>query len=448
MSTTSNKEQSGFSMPALPSGIGLFIDGLVIVSLAIVAGASFFFFPDFAERIWKYLGYGWAPVGLWAAAALFSLRYRPRTLPRYWRRWTVLAAAVALSLAALSYVYPARGLLENVSLAGSWGLAVGGPPLLPWGVAKMAGIVAFVPLALYPRSIGPFYSRGLAGAWRGLRLAVVYTAHGVAHLNERMVRGRQAMKEARERARAKRADAKSEPVPDKRREREEEGFAKITIADILGKDNVPPIGQEEEEEDLLAWLKAPPEGEANGAESGWKLPSIELLAPPEAVGTSADEFRDMGRQVEDALADQGVRVEVTDIKAGPRVVQFGLSPGWVAKRGKEGQEGGGERSRVKVQSIVTREKDLALALMTPYLRVEAPIPGTALGGHRGSGAHAHQGPPAGRHRDPGIPQAGGQEGTAHRHGAGHRRRPRGPRPGSPAPYAHRWLHRQRQERDD
>ena len=89
----------------------------------------------------------------------------------------------------------------------------------------------------------------------------------------------------------------------------------------------------------------------------------------------------MARQVEQALADHGVRVEVTDIKAGPRVVQFGLSPGWVTRRGASGDgEEAGQRSRVKVQSIITREKDLALALMTPYLRVEAPVPGAALVG--------------------------------------------------------------------
>ena len=39
-----------------------------------------------------------------------------------------------------------------------------------------------------------------------------------------------------------------------------------------------------------------------------------------------------------------------------------------------------ERSRVKVQSILMREKDLALALQTPFLRIEAPIPGEALVG--------------------------------------------------------------------
>ena len=78
------------------------------------------------------------------------------------------------------------------------------------------------------------------------------------------------------------------------------------------------------------------------------------------------------------MGDHGVRVEVTDIKAGPRIVQFGLVPGWVARKG--GEEGAQERTRVKVQSIITREKDMALALKTPYLRVEAPVPGEALVG--------------------------------------------------------------------
>ena len=119
-------------------------------------------------------------------------------------------------------------------------------------------------------------------------------------------------------------------------------------------------------------------GMARKAGSGWRLPPVETLAPPEPVGASEDEFKGMAKEVEQALADHGVRVEVTGITAGPRVVQFGLSPGWIAKRAS-GSEGG-ERSRVKVQSILTREKDLALALKTPFLRIEAPVPGEALVG--------------------------------------------------------------------
>ena len=388
MAATVGKAQSGSAPFALRSALFLFIDGLAVISLAVTGGAFLFFYPETAERFWQYLGYGWLPVALWVVTAIAFLRYGPRLLPRYWRRMAVFAAVVTLSLAALSYAYPARGLLENVSMAGRWGMVIGGPPLVPWGVAKMAGVAAFVPLVLYPRSIGPFYSRGLSHAWRWFLAAVVYAYYGVrglgnglGQLNGRMVRGRRAMMEARAQAKAEPAEASGEvvqPAPAGRTGSESEGFAKITIADILGPDNETPV--EEKEEDLLAWLNAPAEAPGDDSETGWKLPSVELLAPPEAPAASKEEFDGMARQVEQALGDHGVRVEVTDIKAGPRVVQFGLSPGWVSRKGSPNSEEEGQRSRVKVQSIITREKDLALALMTPYLRVEAPVPGAALVG--------------------------------------------------------------------
>ena len=108
------------------------------------------------------------------------------------------------------------------------------------------------------------------------------------------------------------------------------------------------------------------------------------LTPWEA---SEEEFRDMAKHVEQALADHGVRVEVTDIKAGPRVVQFGLSPGWVPKRGSDDS---GERSRVKVQSIITREKDLALA---PYDSLSASRGASAWSSSGGTGGACAHNPP-------------------------------------------------------
>ena len=368
----------------------LFFDGLAFMTAVIVGSVYLYFFPDAREWIWQALGYGWAPVGLWILSALFFLRYRPRMLVRYWRRWASAGAAVGLCLAAMSYAYPQRGLLEDVSFAGRWGMAVGGPSLLPYGVAKMAAITAFVPLVLYPRSVGPLYTRGLAGAWRWFQLAAGYTylgirwagshaGKGLGKLNERMVRGRQARLEARamrsqQGSRQKEAmqamGDPSEHVPEYRPDE----------PDVL---NWPVVAEQapekEEDDDPAPWMATPGENQGGDVGPGWKLPPLELLAPPEEGGASEEEFEGMARQVEQALADHGVRVEVTDIKAGPRVVQFGLSPGWVAKRGGGGEEGG-QRSRVKVQSIITREKDLALALMTPYLRVEAPVPGAALVG--------------------------------------------------------------------
>ncbi len=381
MATTAKKAQSGSTPPASPDmfhSSGLFVDGLAVAALAVVGGAFLYFYPEASERLWQNLGYGWAPVALWAATALITLRYRPALLPRYWRRWAVAGAVVVLSLVALSHVYPARGPLEHVSFAGRWGMEIGGPSLLPWGVAKMAGILVFAPLALYPRTIGPLYSHGLARAWRWFQLAAGYAYLGVRRLNDRMGRGRKAIMKAKSQVSEKRDIAKAEPpqpAPEISSEPEDVGYAKITIADIIGRHGV----ADEEEDGLPPWMPAPETPPDEDAEPGWKLPPLELLAPAESLGASEEEFRDMAKQVEQALADHGVRVEVTDIKAGPRVVQFGLSPGWVAKRGGDG-EGGAQRSRVKVQSIITREKDLALALMTPYLRVEAPVPGAALVG--------------------------------------------------------------------
>ena len=390
MATTATKAVSGSGPPTFAEMFRyspwLFLDGLVLMTVVIVGGAYFYFYPGAREWMWQALGYGWAPVGLWVLSALFFLRYRPRMFVRYWRRWVAAAAAVALSLAAMSYAFPQRGPLEDVSFAGRWGMAVGGPSLLPAGVAKMAAITAFVPLVLYPRSIGPLYTRGLAGAWRWFQLAAGYTylgirwtgSHlgtGMGRINEKMVRGRQARLEGR----TKRSEGKaamqavgdpSEQAPEYRPDE----------PDVLNWPVVAERAPDKEEDDFSPpWSPAPGETEEDDAGPGWKLPSLELLAPPEEVGGSEEEFEGMARQVEQPLADHGVRVEVTDIKAGPRVVQFGLSPGWVTKRGGGGEEGG-QRNRVKVQSIITREKDLALALMTPYLRVEAPVPGAALVG--------------------------------------------------------------------
>ncbi len=114
----------------------------------------------------------------------------------------------------------------------------------------------------------------------------------------------------------------------------------------------------------------------------WGLPATDLLAPPETYSAPHSYLDQMARHIEETLAEHGVMVECNDIKAGPRIVRFGLVPGWVPRRGesrnRDRSDEPRERSRVKVQSVLTREKDLALALKTPHLRIEAPVPGEAL----------------------------------------------------------------------
>ena len=395
MATTADGKQSGSRLPqsvTIPDGPWLFVDALVVAAVATIAAAFLYLAPDFREWAWQALGYGWAPVGLWAISVVFALRYSPRSLLRYWRRWSVAAVAVALSIGVLSYFAPSDGLLEEATMGGLWGAAVGGPTLLPLGIVKMVAIVAVAPLALYPRAAGPLYSHGIARLWQWMLLAVVYSylgirqaATGFDKAMHRARRGRARLQEHRARRRAEEEAVRNqiEETPIVAQPIEIEPVGASVVAEIWGNATAHNSEVEYDNGYVPPWESAAsnyaPEIRDGSSGPAWRLPSVETLAPPESMEASQETLQEMGKRVEEALADHGVRVEVTDIKAGPRVVQFGLSPGWVPKRGGEGKEGG-ERNRVKVQSIISREKDLALALMTPYLRVEAPVPGAALVG--------------------------------------------------------------------
>ena len=365
----------------------LFLDGMVLISAVVVAGAYFYFYEDSRRWLWQALGYGWVPVGLWAASILFTLRYRARTLVRRWRLWCVGASLVAISICGVSYLSPARGLLEEVSYAGRWGMALGGPSLLPVGLVKMVTIAALVPLVFYPRSIGPFYTSGIAHLWKWFQMAAGYaylgfvraalaTRNGLGRISDRAARGRAARAEAR---RGDQSGKVASREPRKDDDADLDPASPAVATGYLRRAEMEKEPEAEPDDDLPPWMPVPAAGGGEDeSESGWRLPAIETLAPPEPVGASDEEFMGMAKEVEQALADHGVRVEVTGITAGPRVVQFGLSPGWVARKAANTE--GGERSRVKVQSILTREKDLALALKTPFLRIEAPVPGEALVG--------------------------------------------------------------------
>ena len=391
MVTSAKQGHSGAPPPlsfSLRDSPWLFVDALVVAALAIIGAVFLFLYPDAREWAYQALGYGWAPVAVWAASAVIALRYIPRQLFRYWRRWALAAALVALAVGGLSYASPGDGLLEAVSYGGLWGTALGGPTLLPFGLIKMLAIVAIVPLVLYPRAAGPLYSKAAARTYTCLARGARYIYAGIAGSVGLLSRIEERAREARARKRKEQAESNTTPVqehePGEVKEQiQEKPSQRLSVSDIWDNATAPDPGKEYCGGYEPPWETAISNYAPLGARSDgpvWHLPSVELLAPPESVEASQEVLKDMGRLVEETLADHGVRVEVTDIKAGPRVVQFGLSPGWVSKRGSEGKDGDGERSRVKVQSIVTREKDLALALMTPYLRVEAPVPGAALVG--------------------------------------------------------------------
>jgi len=122
----------------------------------------------------------------------------------------------------------------------------------------------------------------------------------------------------------------------------------------------------------------------------WQLPSISLLerAPEVEMGQVDTERR--ARLIEEALASYGVEAKVVQINVGPTVTQFGVEPGWDHKyrEVKEKDTNGNIRvrqeevskTRVKVERITSLANDLALALATSSIKIEAPVPGKAIVG--------------------------------------------------------------------
>jgi S-DNA-T family DNA segregation ATPase FtsK/SpoIIIE len=87
-----------------------------------------------------------------------------------------------------------------------------------------------------------------------------------------------------------------------------------------------------------------------------------------------EEIERKSRIIEETLAQFQVPVRVTEVRKGPTVTQFGVSPGYV-NRGS-----GGRQRKVRVSQISSLSDDLTLALAAESLRVEAPVPGRAVVG--------------------------------------------------------------------
>jgi S-DNA-T family DNA segregation ATPase FtsK/SpoIIIE len=304
---------------------------------------------------------------------------------------------VAITAGALSFFKASDGVMARSTLGGYWGSTLGGASL-SLGLLKLGAIAVSVPLMVAPRHTARIYLRTLQAIGLGLRYGAtdlyLLMRHMARFLYPRLrlalnsrYRRRWLRRKRRQLAKwfpvkpLKRWDASINSPPAQSHESPASQASSLwtvteggTISDPESND-LPPPGDLEVE-------KGPDLRPHKG--SKWRLPSPELLSVGERREPPQTQLQQMARHIESTLEDHGVTVEVKDIKAGPRIVRFGLVPGWVSKKSETGKGGPGEssteRSRVKVQSILTREKDLALALKTPYLRIEAPVPGEALVG--------------------------------------------------------------------
>ena len=376
------------------SKLGSTFDVAVLLTALLVTALVFGLSLEARRWMVNSLAFGWVPIGIWLGATIVLLRYRSSLLFRFWRWWIGSAGLAAIAIAVLSFFVVDVGTFYDLNLGGAWGAVLGGYPLV-LGISKIVAIALVVPLIMYPRWIGGHYSK--AFRWVGFYLWVASrsvakglyrSARYLALLIGPLLNGRNWRRWSRQFGLALNQVLSAKP----RRPAPRMHDAALAPA-TTGVVDSPPW-DDFGESDLMDWesVEVLPTAADPGepvakmplAKSKWKLPSTALLSSPEPYSVPQQPLQQMARHIESTLSDHGVMVEVKDIKAGPRIVRFGLVPGWVQKKGessrKDSSGGDPDRSRVKVQSILTREKDLALALKTPYLRIEAPVPGEALVG--------------------------------------------------------------------
>ena len=314
--------------------------------------------PGFEGWLMASLGVAWAVVAGYGLAALLAMVYRPTSLLRGWRWWSALAAVAFVMVGALTFWQGESGVTYAYGMAGQWGYALTGGHIWMWSI-HIIGALVIVSLLLVPKAWKGYLvaARFIATVvWVGLVFAAIggkYLAIGVALASVAVARGVRRLVGIRR----QKPPATSKPA------------------------FTPALTKEPKEPDQPDPPAAAQKISMSRA-GGWQLPPLDTLASPEPHQVNGAAIADMTEEIKEALSEHGVYVDVEDVKAGPRVIKFGLVPGYVPQRsGRDGDSAKQRPSRVRVGDIAKRQKDLALALKSPYIRIiETPEPGEGLVG--------------------------------------------------------------------
>lgn len=377
----------------------------VVVLLAVAAAAL-----AFPLRDWTLETFGWSmvPFGAWTAAVLFLLSWRPMYLARRWRYVLPLLALAVAASGILGMMNAEPGSSVGESLGGAVGVAIAVRPgewdrfnvsTIEYAAAslRILALAIFAAAIFTPRLSWRATATGSRVSWR----AAALTGHTAAESRRRW-------KERSERRRAERiekaaqleferaaAEAESKPALDD----QSSGPAVPTIHGIPAdsdsdfedppwedeKLSTHPMDQELVLRDLPGGLTGPAAAtpailttavlSQAASQFKWPLPRLDMLKKAPAGGVTRAEIDERSRLIENSLAEYGIEVTVDQVFTGPTVTMYGLRPGW--KGGKVDPASG---KRVRVDMILSREKDLALALASPNIRLEPVVPGESVVG--------------------------------------------------------------------
>ncbi len=402
----------------MPFGFRLAARHPVRVILVVAIAAAVLLLP---MREWTEETLLWSivPLGAWAFGALYMISWRPMLAVR---RWRLLAATLLLAVAATGVL----GMLnqnDGFAIVGSMGGTLGEQIAIAPGSwdrfnisnADYAAAIARIALIVIA-AIAIFSPRA---SWQTARRAAHYSMAITAGTAASITEARRRWKERSERRRAEREERLAQQEFEQAAAEAEaalalEDDAQADIAMQSGPATPTIHGIAADEGDLAASEKPPWEeidedstnpmdqalvlrdlpGAASGAaeeplpeivstavlskaasDYSWPLPRLDRLKKAPAGGVTRQEIDERSRLIENSLAEYGIDVTVDQVFTGPTVTMYGLRPGW--KGGKADPAAG---KRVRVDHILGREKDLALALASPNIRMEPVVPGESVVG--------------------------------------------------------------------
>lgn len=323
---------------------------------------------------WRYVGFALFGVVVWWGVFLIIAGIRPRWLLRA-NLWLALFVLIIAGAGALALYKEGKG-----GLLGEW---VAGRSL--WtGIPRLLGVMVVATSLAFPRATW----RTVRRMRRPARLALRRLWQAYTHWPLHQMAWRGVVGVARL------------PWRGWRRWRRGEDVALWEVEPVptpAVRERRNPRTEDKDEESPAPEKEGMGPAVRRSAHSlgGWALPDLSLLVQREERTVSEEENLEKARLIEETLADYNIEVTVEEIRPGPVVTQFGLVPGWVRKvrevreRDKEGRpkvDKNGrplitqveQKTRVKVDTILQREKDLAMALAAPSIRFEAPVPGESF----------------------------------------------------------------------
>jgi len=346
-----------------------------LLVVAIVVAVLFWQWPTVsawvtgvAGGVIALFGWGLALIALLVLLVLvLAMRHKLASFARrwhlnYWNRWLAVAA----------FMLAAWGLLAFFNLGGDFGFIIIGRTDYT-GVLRILGFLLLGVILVAPRACWRLVVRAVTWLVSSLKSSpkpkpavksapVMTSPETVMPASEAVVPG---------------STAEAETSPERR-----VVPAAAAVPDALPQQELKQIAQE-------VWKKYG-KSPTLVTVDGWRLPPVDILDRTSEIEFSQADNAQRARLIEEALASYGVDARVAQINAGPTVTQFGVEPGWdkkmkeVRERDKDGnikvRMEEVSRTRVKVERITALSNNLALALASPSIRIEAPVPGKSVVG--------------------------------------------------------------------